>query len=211
MLARMWASAGRLVTAWRKSLESDVRKMQDQSFQIQTLLCFQKPFHPVRRKVRKFFGAERWVPRGPHWSGDSVDCPSSILEIVGLSRNLGMAPHFMERLDSDRKEMGRGNFIWNDDEPVGLFQASKWSNNSMWAVWSAQVVVAVVPGGAGEAAFVQPGQAILDINGCQMMVRNSVGTTGNPGNFAEIWYTVHNFECWYFDMCQSSSKHRLIM
>ena len=35
-------------------------------------------------------------------------------------------------------------------------------------------MVAVVPGGAGEAAAIQPGQAIFEINGRQMMVKNSV-------------------------------------
>lgn len=39
---------------------------------------------------------------------------------------------------------------------------------------TAKVVVAVVPGGAGEAAAIQPGQAIFEINGRQMIVKNSV-------------------------------------
>lgn len=39
---------------------------------------------------------------------------------------------------------------------------------------AAKVVVAVVPGGAGEAAAIQPGQAIFEINGRQMIVKNSV-------------------------------------
>ena len=39
---------------------------------------------------------------------------------------------------------------------------------------TAKVVVAVVPGGAGEAAAIQPGQAIFEINGQQMIVKNSV-------------------------------------
>ena len=90
--------------------------------------------------------------------------------------------------------MGRGKFIGNYDEmmmsPSGYFRPPNGQTTPCGlaglAMRSAQVVVAVVPGGAGEAAFVQPGQAILDINGCQMMVRNSVGTTGNSGNFAEI-------------------------
>ena len=99
-----------------------------------------------------------------------MDCPSSILEIMGLSRNLGWPP----LLWKDRTQIGKRS-------PSGYFRPPNGQTTPCGlAVRSAQVVVAVVPGGAGEAAFVQPGQAILDINGCQMMVRNSVGTTGNP-------------------------------
>ena len=172
-MARMWASAGRLVTAWRKSLESDVRKMQDQSFQIQTLLCFQKPSETLpsceeksAKVLRSGALSSKRAPLVWRFSG----LPLQHLGDNGAVSKFGMAP----LLWKDRTQIGKRS-------PSGYFRPPNGQTTPCGlAVRSAQVVVAVVPGGAGEAAFVQPGQAILDINGCQMMVRNSVGTTGNP-------------------------------
>lgn len=85
---------------------------------------------------------------------------------VGVSRAVGdsLEKVFGKRRDGREKDAGEQcGSSWESVEfqegPIGL--------EIQWT--APPVVVAVVPGGAGEAKGVQPGQAILDINGCQMM------------------------------------------
>lgn len=52
-------------------------------------------------------------------------------------------------------------------------QAGSFSSFGEWFLGGSEVVVGVVPGGAGENASIQKGQALLEINGCPMTARAS--------------------------------------
>lgn len=83
---------------------------------------------------------------------------------VGVSRAVGDS---LEKVFGKRREKDAGEKCESSSERSVEFQEGPIGLEIQWT--APPVVVAVVPGGAGEAAFVQPGQAILDINGCQMM------------------------------------------
>ena len=136
MWARTWPWAGPLATAWKKSLENDTGKMQEQTCNLWTdyqgcpVLLFFSIFN-CTRNCTDYWCAHRWFATFLGHPGAGRDAFSNLRTVE-----------------------------FEDDGPIGL--------EIQWT--APPVVAAVVPGGAGEAALIQQGQAILDINGRQMLV-----------------------------------------